>query len=259
MFIFIKYINMFKAKIKRGEIMRSRNIARAGTILLVLAFIIGVVSATENVTGNETSTVNVIGTPTETFTPNVTATETPATVPEDEEGSGEDLIGPGNALYGLKIAFGNIGEVFTFNASEKLGKQVSSARHRIAEARAALRRNDTDAANIALAEYDTKMKDMNKTMSGLSDNDTGFINAKMMILKHQRVLENLSIAHPDNKGLQRAYNNSRELQVKFESKTEKKPDFNTANGNLETANDEKKEIAPKDTNPEKGTKRESQS
>ncbi len=250
---------MFKAKIKRGEIMRSRNIARAGTILLVLAFIIGVAGATENVTGNETSTVNVTGTPTEIFTPNVTATETPTTGPTDDEESGKDLIGPGNALYGLKIAFGDIGEMFTFNASEKLGKQVSSARKRIAEARAALRRNDTDAANKALAEYDTKIKDVNKTMSILSDNDTGFINAKMMILKHQRVLENLSISHPDNKGLQRAYNNSRELQVKFESKTEKKPDLNAANGNRETANNEKTGIAPKDAKPEKGTKRDSKS
>ncbi len=237
--------------------MRSKNMIRAGTILLVLAFIIGIAGATENATDNETSAVNVTGTPTDTFTPNVTATAT--TGATDDEDSGEGLIGPGNALYGLQIAFDNIGEVFTFNASEKLGKQVSNARKRIAEARAALRRNDTDAANKALAEYDAKIKDINASMSRLSDNDTGFANAKMMILKHQRVLENLSISHPDNKGLKRAYNNSRELQVKFESKTEKKPDITAANVNRETADNEKSGMAPKDARPEKETKRNSKS
>ncbi len=236
--------------------MESRNMTRTGTILLVLAFIIGIAGAAENTTGNETSTLNVTGTTTETLTPEVTDNQT-TEVPDED--SGEDLIGPGNALYGLKIAFGNIGEVFTFNASEKLGKQVSAARKRIAEARAALRRNDTNAANIALAEYDAKAKDMNDTMSKISGNDTGLIKAKAMILKHQMILMNLSISHPDNKGLKRAYNNSKELQVKFESKTEKKPDLNAANGNRETADNEKSGISPKDARPEKETKRNSKS
>lgn len=40
--------------------------------------------------------------------------------------------------------------MFIFNESEKIGKQVSNARKRIAEARAALKRNDADAPNRAL-------------------------------------------------------------------------------------------------------------
>lgn len=236
--------------------MESRIITQAGIILIVLALITGIAGATENATGNETSTVNVTGNPTETFTPN--GTDTPATEVGDDD-SAKGIFGPGHLLYRLRIAFENMGEVFTYNASEKLGKQVSSARHRIAEARAALRRNDTGAANEALAEYEAKMKDINKSMSGLSGNDTGFVNAKMMILKHQSILENLSISHPDNKGLKRAYNNSRELQVKFESKTEKKPDLIAANRNRGTGDNKTSGIAPKDAKPEKGTKKDSKS
>ncbi|MBU4340083.1 MAG: hypothetical protein KKD46_04090, partial [Euryarchaeota archaeon] len=136
--------------------MRLREITIAGIILLILSFTIAIASAEDQViTGNETPVVNetpaveVTGAATETLTPDIGAI--------DEEEADEGLIGPGNALYGLKIAFENIGETFTFNASEKLGKQVANARHRINEARAALKRNDTEAANRALAEYKAKV------------------------------------------------------------------------------------------------------
>ncbi len=45
--------------------MRLRNITLAGIILLALAFTIGMVSATENSTGDETPTVTATETPTE--------------------------------------------------------------------------------------------------------------------------------------------------------------------------------------------------
>ncbi|MFZ3384820.1 MAG: DUF5667 domain-containing protein [Candidatus Methanoperedens sp.] len=197
--------------------MRLRNITLTGVILIVLAFTVGMAGALENSTGNETPSVNVTGNSTETLTVGLNDT-----VADDDETEDESLIGPGNALYGLSIAFENIGEIFTFNASEKLGKQVSHARKRIAEARAALKRNDTGAANKAIAEYEAKINEVNGSMSKLSGNDTGLIHAQQMISKHQRILENLSISHPNNTGLERAYNNSKDLEEKFRSRTARK-------------------------------------
>lgn len=153
--------------------MRFREITLAGIILLVLTFSIAIASAADQVaTGNETPAVEITGAATETLT------SSPDTGTIDDEAVDEGLIGPGNALYGLKIAFENIGETFTFNASEKLGKQVANARRRLAEARAALKRNDTEAANRALAEYKAKVEDVNNSISRLSDKDTGYIKVR---------------------------------------------------------------------------------
>ena len=233
--------------------MRLRNITLAGVILIVLAFTIGMAGAIENVTGNETSSVNVTGNSTETLTVTPNAAVTPEA--DDNETEDESLMGPGNALYGLRIAFENIGEFFTFNASEKLGKQVANARHRIAEARAALKRNDTEAANNALAEYQAKMNDINGSMSKLSGKDTGLLNAQQMILKHQLILENLSISHPNSTGLQRAYNNSKNLENTFASKTRQKLDIKDTEENRKIPTAEKTEVSTKDAKPEKGSKR----
>ncbi|MFZ3059916.1 MAG: DUF5667 domain-containing protein [Candidatus Methanoperedens sp.] len=202
--------------------MTLRNITLAGMILLVLAFTIGMAGAAENGTVNETSTVTATGTPTETLTVTGTATSTATEGAADDEEADEGLIGPGNALYGLQIAFENIGETFTFNASEKLGKQVAHARKRIAEARAALKRNDTEAANEALEHYREKMEEANKSVSDFRGTDSGLANAEQMIAKHEIVLKNLLDSHPGNKGLERAYSNSQELKGKFEEKIKRK-------------------------------------
>ncbi len=235
--------------------MRLRNITLAGIILLVLAFTVGMAGATtdQNVTGNattgnETTTVNTTAVNNAT----VNETGTPA-APEDDEDEG--LIGPGNALYGLKIAFENIGETFIFNDSEKLGKQVSNARHRIAEARAELKKNNTEAAEIALAQYRAKINTVNETMSKISNNDTGLINAQQMIAKHQVILGQLLASHSNSTGLQRAYNNSMELKRKFESKVEQRLDFNITKGNREITKAEKTVASVKNETPEKGTNR----
>ena len=225
--------------------MRLRNINLAGVILLVLAFTIGMAGGTTN----ETPTVTATGTSTETLTATPTATGE-----ADDEEAAKGIFGPGHLLYRLQIAFENMGEVFTFNASEKLGKQVSHARHRINEYRAALKRNDIEAAEIALAQYGAKMNDMDKSMSKLSDKDTGFVNAQQMILKHQLVLENLSISYPDNKGIQKAYINSMNLQTKFASKAGKKSDINSAIEDQAIPKAEKTGVPVKDEKPEKGTK-----
>ncbi len=233
--------------------MRLRNITMAGVILLVLAFTIGMAGATVNGTANETPTVIATGNSTETLT--ATPTATSAVGEADDEESAKGIFGPGHLLYRLQIAFENMGEVFTYNASEKLGKQVSNARHRIAEYRAALKRDDIEAADVALAQYGAKMKDIDNSMSKLSDKDTGFINAQQMILKHQLILENLSISHPNNTGLQRAYNNSKNLQTKFASKIGEKSDLNSAIENRGISKAEKTGVPVKDEKPEKGTKR----
>ncbi len=92
-------------------------------------------------------------------------------------------------------------------------------------------------------------------MSKLSKKDTGFINAEEMIMKHQLILENLSILYPDNTGLQKAYNNSKNLETKFTSKTGQKPDLNSAAANRGTPQVEKTGATTKDGKPGKGTKR----
>lgn len=178
--------------------MNMRKITLAAIILLALAFTISVTGAAqENQTSNATDLVDDI---------------------EPYEGS----IGPGNALYGLKIAFENIDETFTFNASEKLGKQVAHARKRIAEAKAELRKNNSEAADRALLQYREKSESTEGAISGFSGSDSGLLRSQEMIAKHQYVLERLLESHPNNTGLQRAYNNSQRLEEKFENKTERK-------------------------------------
>ena len=132
--------------------MRLRNINLTGMFLLLLAFTTIAGATDQNTTDNETQGVNVNGTSNETLnaTPtnqtgnetqdvNVTggSTETLTVTPPDEaddEGSAKGVFASG-VLYRLQIAFDNIGETFIFNESEKLGRQVSNARHRINEAR----------------------------------------------------------------------------------------------------------------------------
>ncbi len=235
--------------------MRLKNITLAGAILLVLALTVGMAGATDqNATVNETPTVNETGTPIVTLTATATATPADAGVTDgNNTNASEGLFGPGNALYGIGIAFQNIGEIFTFNASEKLGLQVSHARQRIAEARAELKKNNTEAVDKALAQYEAKMNDVNETMSRLSDSDTGLINAQKEIAKHQVILEMLLVSHPNSTGLQRAYNNSMELERRFESKIEQRLDSNITKGNQEIAQDKGSRVEQKpDSNITKG-------
>ncbi|MFA4957383.1 MAG: DUF5667 domain-containing protein [Candidatus Methanoperedens sp.] len=176
--------------------MNNKGILKAGMLLLVLGFvlnIIGVASASD-------------------------ATE--YLVDDIEEYNGS--FGPENALYGLKLAFENIDESFTWNASEKLGKKVSHSRLRIAEAKTELKKNNNEAAEKAFERYKEKVKETEESISGIPGNDSGILNAQKMIVKHQYVLEQLIGSHPNNTGLQNAYNRSLEQENKFELKTERK-------------------------------------
>lgn len=72
----------------------------------------------------------------------------------------------------------------------------------------------------ALEIYEEKMKDIEDSISENSNGDkkTGLLNAVQRIQKHQFILENLKKRNPDNKGLQRAYENSNKHLIKFASK-----------------------------------------
>jgi len=161
------------------------------------------------------------------------ATAAPAVSAGTQEGDTSSYsygpLGPGNALYGIRIAFENLDESFTFNQSEKLEKQVSHAGIRLAEVQNGLRDNATAAAAIALEQYWLKMNQTEAALGPMSFNgtgdlqdvnDTGLRHAQEMIARHQQVLEDLLQSHPDNKGLERAYNNSVELEQKFAYKIE---------------------------------------
>ena len=176
--------------------MNIKGILNAGMILLILGFalnIIGIARASES---------------------------TEDLVDDIEEYNGS--VGPDNALYGLKLAFENIDESFTWNGSEKLGKKISHSRLRIAEAKTELKRNNNQAAEKAFELYKEKVNETEESISGISGNDSGILNAQKMIEKHQYVLEQLIESHPNNTGLKNAYNRSLELKDKFERKTERK-------------------------------------
>jgi hypothetical protein len=130
-------------------------------------------------------------------------------------------IGPGNPLYGLKIAFENLDESFTGNETERFNKQLNHARLRLSEVKRELQINNTDAAASALALYEEKINATRLRLQAIvSSNATGLLHAQERITKHQLVLENLLNTHPENQGLHRAYNNSLALEQKFSEKTQ---------------------------------------
>jgi Domain of unknown function (DUF5667) len=128
-------------------------------------------------------------------------------------------IGADSPLYGLKLALEDMDESFTANETERVNKEMEHARLRLSEVRRSLDLNQDDSAEVALNNYWLKMDLANMTIARWSSNATGLLHAQEMIAKHQYVLENLLISHPNNTGLQRAYNNSLRLQERFEEKT----------------------------------------
>lgn len=138
-------------------------------------------------------------------------------------------LGPGNPLYGLRIAFEDLDESFTFNQTERLEKQIRHGDGRLADYLTALSDNTTESADHAFAMYRQKMNQTEDTLHQFRSNETGLLHAQEMIMKHQGVLGALLEQNPDNPGLARAYNNSQQLQNKFEEKTRVR--FEKADGN----------------------------
>ncbi len=128
-------------------------------------------------------------------------------------------IGADSPLYGLKLALEDMDESFTANETERVNKQMGHARLRLSEVRRSLELNQSDSAEQALNNYGMKMNLTNATLTRWGSNATGLLHAEEMIVKHQFVLEHLLANHPNNTGLQRAYNNSLALENKFAEKT----------------------------------------
>jgi hypothetical protein len=110
-------------------------------------------------------------------------------------------------------------ESFTANETERVDRQMEHARLRLSEVRRSLELNQSDSAEVALNNYWLKMNLTNATITRWGSNGTGLLHAQEQIAKHQFVLENLLAGHPNNTGLQRAYNNSLRLEERFGEKT----------------------------------------
>ncbi len=153
----------------------------------------------------------------------------------------EGSIGPGSALYGLKIAIENMGETFTFNETEKVKKQVEHAELRLAEAKAELKKNNIDAANRAIERYREKIQAADDRVTGIRRQEPELLDAQERIVKHQLVLQQLLEAHPGNRGLETALNNSQRLEVRFENKTRIRLEHEVSNDRLRITIRERRE------------------
>jgi hypothetical protein len=145
--------------------------------------------------------------------------DTSGTVLTDDIAPYNGPIGADSPLYGLKIALEDMDESFTTNETERVDKQMDHARLRLSEVRRSLELNQSDSAEQALNNYWLKMNLTNTTISQWGLNATGLLHAQEMVVRHQFVLEHLLETHPNNTGLQRAYNNSIRLEEKFGEKT----------------------------------------
>lgn len=162
----------------------------------------------------------------------------------------DGAIGPANPLYGFKLTLENIDESFTLNQTEKLEKMVNRTELRLAELKAALEANQTDAANRTLEEYLLKYNQTEDTLERLALNDTfnmpapngtspvwtskntGLVNALANLNQHQVTFQNLMQAYPNNTGLKQAYNNSLARELKFEEKIQERSRFGETNGTV---------------------------
>lgn len=186
--------------------MKINSIILAGIITLALLCSVGIAAAEDTVTTAETTSAGA----------------------QDTPGSGEigDIppydgpIGADNPLYGLKIAWEDLDESFTTNQTQLMEKQMTHARLRLSEARRELAENRSDSAEQALELYWQKVNLTQARLAYFGSNETGLLHAQEMHIKHQIVLENLLIAHPNNTGLARAYNNGLGLEQKFQEKTQ---------------------------------------
>ena len=143
---------------------------------------------------------------------NTNSQETPDDIPEYDGPVGSD-----HALYGWKLALQNLDETFTLNPNDKLAKKIAHLEERIAEYKAASNKKNEKAALKALEVYEEKLNEIET--SNIDDSKvTGLFNAVQRIQKHKFILENLTKLNPDNKGLQRAYENSNKHLTKFASK-----------------------------------------
>ena len=186
--------------------MKNRSIFFAGLMVIAILCMAGITTAEENVTVTETT---------------VTALQdTPGIGGPDDISPYDGPIGADSPLYGLKLALEDLDESFTTNESERVDKQMNHARLRLSEVRRELAENRTDSAQKALDQYWQKVNITQMSLAYFGSNQTSLVHAQEMHEKHQMVLEDLMLTHPNNTGLARAYNNSLKLEEKFEEKTQ---------------------------------------
>jgi hypothetical protein len=178
--------------------MKNKQIILAGIIVIALLCFVGTVAALDD---NSTGAQGADG---------VSDTIEPYSGP----------IGADSPLYGLKLAMEDLDETFTFNESQRVEKQIDHGKVRIAEVQRELQLNRPEIAERALEQYKMKLNLTEGSLVPFSTNTTGLLHAQEMITRHQEVLASLILKYPNNTGLNRAYDNSRSLELKFEDKTE---------------------------------------
>jgi len=138
----------------------------------------------------------------------------------DGNGNGEcdGILGPDSPFYGLKLGFEDLDEAFTFNGTERIEKQIRHGDNRLLELECDIDRNQTRNLDRILERYWEKMNQTEDSLRPFPANDTGLLHAREMIRKHEGILRNLSEQNPYNQGLAKAYNNSLNLQKKFDEK-----------------------------------------
>ncbi len=132
--------------------------------------------------------------------------------------------GPGNPLFGLKVALENLDETFTVNDTLRVEKQVAHAQTRIEEVQQELVLNQTGYADQALELSREKLNQTEAALPRLPPDGTGLLHAQEIITRHQTVLADLLSRYPGSTGLAGAYNDSQVLERKFGEKTRAKFD-----------------------------------
>ncbi|NMB78850.1 MAG: hypothetical protein GYA23_07115 [Methanomicrobiales archaeon] len=184
--------------------MKITTILATGLMVIGLLCMTGIVAAEDSITPSETPVPD----------------GTPVIVEPEDIPPYDGPIGADSPLYGLKVAWEDLDESFTTNESEKVEKQMNHARIRLSEVRRELEMNRTDSADQALELYWQKVNMTRMTLAYYGANQTGLVHAQEMHERHQLVLSDLMLSHPNNTGLARAYNNSLQLEAKFEEKTQ---------------------------------------
>jgi hypothetical protein len=129
------------------------------------------------------------------------------------------LMGPESPMFGLKVAWENLDETFTFNDTRRVEKQAGHAQARIAEVQRELELNRTDSAEQVLELYRQKLNQTEMSLLRFQADEPGLLNAQELIAEHQILFADLVSRYPGSTGLAHAYNNNLILEQKFGEKT----------------------------------------
>ncbi len=168
------------------------------------------------------------------------------TSPAAAQSADNSPMGPGNPLFGLKVAMENLDETFTVNETLRVEKQVDHAQARIEEVQQELVFNQTGYAERALELYREKLNQTEAELPRFSPDGTRLLHAQEIITRHETVLADLLSRYPGNAGLARAYNSSQILEQKFGEKTRTKFDRVVGKDNKTTLKAVKRDTGKQD-------------